>query len=520
MASLTHVCIWSGKDWTRITADEAAKLHPGGSVSSYSGLFMCELCGQYVSFHQGGYQVPHFRHRSAEKSKDCPERTFGSSYIFHYEATMHDLPMKITNISSNSFSFELGLIQVPQSILTDEFIISITADGQRNSVFKFSSERLNSDGTTFLSIGNIPCSKYLISYTENKKELSKFWPSSINGIDVSGTLFDKKTGKKLPYDSDVVISKDYYFLCNYSYIRFPSAVSSKKICSMTVSHSTFYLYDIHISELNEDAAKFFLNYHYRLTTVPVSIHPVWPPYIKGNHLIKYSSDKITMILKGNIRAFKTFPNATVKSFLKSESLKLFEINSFNRQQLISVGRTSILKYTYLWQEPICTPKESPKFYITDLNGSAAKNGNVSKIPKDGVLRILSDFDGKIVISKKDTIINKFKFSSDTIAEIEGITYGQTVSVFIGLDCVWEAHYKRSESTSLNGSEETIFRHITQNAGAEIPAPHSLKNMLSAFTQYPTLYTWISKRIKSGKIPEKSFRQIQKFYLNCRQTKKE
>ena len=48
MASLTHVCMWSDNGWKRITAEQAARLHPGGTVSAHSGLFMCELCGQYV----------------------------------------------------------------------------------------------------------------------------------------------------------------------------------------------------------------------------------------------------------------------------------------------------------------------------------------------------------------------------------------------------------------------------------------------------------------------------------------
>ena len=53
MASLTHVCMWSANGWKRVTAEEAARLHPGGSVSAHSGLFICELCGQYVSFTDG-----------------------------------------------------------------------------------------------------------------------------------------------------------------------------------------------------------------------------------------------------------------------------------------------------------------------------------------------------------------------------------------------------------------------------------------------------------------------------------
>lgn len=62
MASLTHVCMWSDNGWKRITAEQAARLHPGGTVSAHSGLFMCELCGQYVGLTKGGEKTRHFRH--------------------------------------------------------------------------------------------------------------------------------------------------------------------------------------------------------------------------------------------------------------------------------------------------------------------------------------------------------------------------------------------------------------------------------------------------------------------------
>lgn len=48
MGSLTHVCVRSSKCWTHIASEEVARSHPGESVSARSGLFMCELCGQYA----------------------------------------------------------------------------------------------------------------------------------------------------------------------------------------------------------------------------------------------------------------------------------------------------------------------------------------------------------------------------------------------------------------------------------------------------------------------------------------
>lgn len=44
MARLNHVCMWNGKQWQRITAEEAGKKFPY-TVSAESHIFICELCG-------------------------------------------------------------------------------------------------------------------------------------------------------------------------------------------------------------------------------------------------------------------------------------------------------------------------------------------------------------------------------------------------------------------------------------------------------------------------------------------
>ena len=135
MASLTHVCMWSEHGWKRITANEAAKLHPGGMVSAASGLFMCELCGQYVILTDGEKNVRHFRHKISEKSKDCPERTFGPSVCMTYNVKEYELPIKICNITDNQFDLELGLLYVPQSILQErklQYVVIQPLESQDN----------------------------------------------------------------------------------------------------------------------------------------------------------------------------------------------------------------------------------------------------------------------------------------------------------------------------------------------------------------------------------------------------
>ena len=57
MASLTHVCVWSKNGWKRITPEEVAREHYRGGVSARSGIFMCSLCGQYVTFSTEEYKL-------------------------------------------------------------------------------------------------------------------------------------------------------------------------------------------------------------------------------------------------------------------------------------------------------------------------------------------------------------------------------------------------------------------------------------------------------------------------------
>lgn len=83
MASLNHVCMWEGHGWKRITAEEAAKRYPYGTIHADSGLFMCELCGQYVSLTNGSIRVRYFKHSRAEDERPARSVPSAPALILH-----------------------------------------------------------------------------------------------------------------------------------------------------------------------------------------------------------------------------------------------------------------------------------------------------------------------------------------------------------------------------------------------------------------------------------------------------
>lgn len=298
MASLTHVCMWSENGWKRITAEQAARLHPGGTVSAHSGLFMCELCGQYVILTDGDIRIRYFKHSAYEKSKGCPERTFGAGYSISYGSQEHDLPIRITSVSSSSFSFEVGLIRAPISSLNKDSRIEIKPKGAFDVSYVFTKERLNYDSITYLPIGERPFEKYTLSFQNGSDKLREFWPAEIKGIEPEGTLFEKVSGKKLSYDADVEIGKEYYLLkrgCIYR--KSFSSVRIQEIMQKRIGWETWSLYVVSASAFNEDAARFYLDFHCRLTDHPVSLQPVWPLFVEGNYIVKHNQNSIQKHLR-------------------------------------------------------------------------------------------------------------------------------------------------------------------------------------------------------------------------------
>lgn len=263
--------------------------------------------------------------------------------------------------------------------------------------------------------------------------------------------------------------------------------------------------------MNEDAARFYLNFHCRLTEHPVSLQVVWPLFVEGNYIVKHNQNSTYVLVEGNVEKIKTFPSVNVCQLNNSDSkIKLYEILCSGRQQLISVGRTKVLQYTYFWREPLDYVGLYPKILVKDVNDSEFAPGETDVLPPKKILCFKSTFDGELIIYNNNCVVDKQKIYADKNIELDGLCYGLSVQVVIGLDVIWEVEFKKTQPIVENDEVE-ILKQITNVSGIPIETPHPLKNILVGMNCYPQICQWIRKCIKKGVINEQSYRRLQNIY---------
>lgn len=517
MATLNHVCMWSGKGWKPITVEKAVKLHPYGTVSAKSGLFMCELCGQYVILTNGNVRDRYFKHSAYEKSKDCPDRMNNSYNYYSYHSNEHELPIRIKGISPSSFRFELGLIRVPIQLCKKNLQVMVNT---QNHCYTFTRERINFDGITYLSVGKIPFESCKIYIQNGDDSLYDFWPHIVKGIEREGTLFEKDSGKKITYDADVEVEKEYYLLKYGNLTVKPKKdLRIRQIAKKKIGKDFWNLYLVSALNFSERAARFYLDFHCRLTDRPASLQVVWPLFIEEDCLIKHNKNSTYMIVRGNvIKEIKTFPEAV--SFRRndySSAERLYEVFCSDRQQLISIGRTHALKYTYFWREPLNQTGKNPLVFVRNIDGMEISPGESYNLPPKGILYVKTEYDGEIVIIKHNVVTDKRTLAASTYIEIGEISYDTEIQLFIGLDCVWKLEFKKQDNVDTY-PEIKLLEIIGNESGRVIRIPHSLYNIMIDMKCYPMVYKRIRKCIKNGVIDEQIYRKIQGIYRDMKMVK--
>jgi len=495
--ALTHVCRWSKEDkkWVPVSLQEAVKMFPYQTVSADSGLFMCDLCKQYVILTNGRIYSRYFKHNSGDVNKECAERSTGPSVNVYMNPLEHSLPIKMF-FTSSQFRFEIGFYSVPDSLMKDDHG-SINIHNQFKT-FTYSFERLQKNGITYFPAGGEIASSYEISISSARnRNYSKYWPAHISGI-TDGSMFDAETHKRLPEDADVTIQHHYYLLTKRSY---PSArsvhVHVEKKAEIADGWTSWKVFDVYAETYDADVARFFFEHSCRLTEKPSRIFPVWPPYVASPYFIYHLGDRVFFYVEGDSIEIRTAPYQT-----NYRSGCLFSIQQQEKYVLVSTGRLKVIRYLYLAKENIRVKTSTIKFAVTDEEGKIVLPGEYNALPDKRFINIKLDYDGFAKIYQDNQLILKEKIAAKQTTKIPNIAYGMTMKIYIGLDCIWKASWNRKNNSLEQDAE--LLKRLKSYTGDELPVPHELAYIYQCFSNRPGIQGWLALCQRKGFISEKSF----------------
>ncbi|HJI72957.1 MAG TPA: hypothetical protein OIM03_01515 [Veillonellaceae bacterium] len=507
--SLTHVCRWNGHGWKSITAEEASKLYPYGTVHADSGLFMCDLCGQYVILTKGNKKIRHFKHSLEEDDKNCPERTFGPGNPYVYKLQSHNLPIRISflNRSHTSFRLEMGFFHIPEELRKKNFSILIQpAVNELMRPIEIKSNQLLNKHITYFPLWNQRIfDSYKISFKNGNNELYKalstFWSSEVRGIDHEGTLFNKGSGRRLSYDADVKVGWEYYLLKRSFPPKSSRSITVKNIASIILGGEKWILSTVSANTFNEEAIRFFLDLHCRLTERPVSLQPIWPIFVENDSSIIHHEPNMYLLIRGNATTVSTLPESSVRKLGKTPAeIALYKTHCLDRQQLIYAGRTQALQDRYFVNKALTMEGIRPEISVTNSKGAVIRPGERTALPLGKKLYIESRYDGEITISRPGQAVEKQKLSANESAVVDNLAYGSTVRVSIGLDTIWQLHFKEKDERAKR-TERTVKipdnnikpakRPVEKPAPTPVAAEPSRAGIKSpippASSRYPKIY---------------------------------
>ena len=507
MPSLTHVCHWTRHGWKRITAEEAAREYPV-TVSASSGLFMCELCNQYVTLTNGDEKVRHFKHKKKEANV-CPEGSDDSNYCSSFSAHEYELPIRIILISEKIFMLELGLIPVPGSIRARQCNQKIIVSGEGINSQTYLMERLQTDVITYLPIGNVPSASYFI---EAGDMLNQFWPRKVTGISCNGTVFEMNSRKRLVENADVQIGRKYYLLCRRA-IDCHEDIRIEKVCEQWTGRTCWKVYVIKATAFSEYAARFFLGLKCRLTDSPLLIQPIWPIYVEKPYVIQHNEPNWILHVSGDEGiSVKTSPAVRIQArSLPGMEGRIWAMPCNDHQQLFTVGRTTVLQYLYFWRTELQAVSALPQVKVTDLNGEELGSGLFNHLPKEKTLCIIAPFDGIIVIrGQDDFVIEKRNISAAQSSLLSELKMGYQVTVYQGLDAVWSITFEKEKEAVISNKDEEIAKRLANYRGETLPIVHSLGSLAAKLGEYPKVKQWLYKKIRQGEMPAAAYRYFRSF----------
>ena len=503
---LTNVWTRDGNgEWVRTDAEKTDRNHRY-TVSADSRMFRCYSCFQYVTFVKGSeYRVSHFRHSSSETNKDCEDRSqiYNSGYASSLQANAPD-PLRLL-LDGNRVVLEIGFLPASTTELKKAVdantIISIHGSTGKPDAYRVDYSRFAPHTMCWLNLPLSWASKYSVT-VKPSGSVPRLWSINRTALSKSGDLFDCKSGRRIPEKSDVMVGKEYYFLCSrWIYLPTRRSIQMRKI---EIRNDGWNLYQICARSYTDEAADFFFDLHLRLTTAPADIDILWPPVVEDDDMIDTNQKNLVFLVSGesDFEAFPTYGSFVTSNREIAEHERIIYIKNTGALQMVSASRYN-QKLRSLYVRPLETTPDvlPPSLQISDEDRKTIAESELAKPPKNGILVLNAEVDAYVDVSDQYGFCYRKSLVSGTESRITDIKYGMTLTVRQGLDIIRTISIKTAQRSKdrLDGG--------VQWSGKMVQFPRRYAGILNQIERSSTLYAKVLNALQTGKIPENGLKSL-------------
>lgn len=514
---LEHVSTWNSHEWIRITAEEADKQYSNGrTVSADEKVFMCDLCHEYVLFTTKQKNKRHFKHSSSAQNKECEARTLAiASQGQDFLRKSATPPMRI-NVEHGFIGLEIGFPPMPADLLAQaesmQLQAMVLAKGKPVLTKDVDAHNFSSESIAYYSIG--PCFFEEYRFALSREDARNTFPMlnrTFAGLNASGTVFEYQSRRKVPFDGDVEIGKEYYLLTKASeYSRADLIVTRLRIVG---DHQ---LYSVIASQITKDTTAFFFQYHCRLTSTPAKLTLIWPIISEQEEAIQTDKEKLTFLLMGDA-SLKTEPqgiNALLKRHVLSEkpSTQLICVSNTSHLRMLWVARLSVLRCLNIWHRPQDMPpalSSAEEAIVQTENMSPFISGKYPALPKGNRLFVTLAYDGCMIRRRKHVVTEIVKIKASVQRNTERLGFDESISIYHGLDNIATFSFERPDRHDIM-QEQVLMASLRSCRGMAVPFPRRYAWVLARFDARSRARSYLASAMRRGCIHKDALHLIQRY----------
>lgn len=165
---------------------------------------------------------------------------------------------------------------------------------------------------------------------------------------------------------------------------------------------------------------------------------------------------------------------------------------------------------YLWKEKLDSKAEWPLIEVKDIRGNEFADGIHYTLPIKKRISITCPVDGFFVHRHKNRILEKRSLPADESTVLDGVQYDDIISIFQGLDKIYEISFVRRKFETPN-NEMKILQKLSGMRGQKIVIGPAFGTIVSKLIQYPGLQRWIIQQVRHGYIYEEALRYLKHLF---------